>query len=244
MLQKLRRLMPAPMYSAVRSVLCTVAGPMAFSVTTGHAKSAMNGKALDRDGRPIPWLTYPAIDFLRAKDLRRRRVLEFGSGQSTLWWAIHAKEVFSFEDGPEWHAYVTQRAPSNVKVHLVRDSVAEMKSVLEGQPPFDIVLIDSFDRAAVAAIARDVVTSDGVVILDNAEGFWGPEGTYPIMDLFREASFQRVDFFGFAPAMFKPHCTSIFFRDGCFLFRGSENPPRYAGLGKQARLDLETARGE
>jgi hypothetical protein len=38
-----------------------------------------------------------------------------------------------------------------------------------------------------------------VAALDNSEGFWGAEGSYPIIDLFEQEGFMRVDFCGFAP---------------------------------------------
>jgi hypothetical protein len=34
-----------------------------------------------------------------------------------------------------------------------------------------------------------------------------------------------VDFYGYAPGIVQPHCTSIFFKTFCFLF-GDTNPPQ------------------
>ena len=57
-------------------------------------------RAVDKKGDPIPWYTYPAIDFLLLRDYRDKNILEFGSGQSTLWWAARAKFVLSLEEDP------------------------------------------------------------------------------------------------------------------------------------------------
>jgi hypothetical protein len=54
-----------------------------LSVCSGHFRSSVNGKALSQAGVPLPWYTYPAIDFLTQRDFRGRSVLEFGGGQST-----------------------------------------------------------------------------------------------------------------------------------------------------------------
>jgi hypothetical protein len=92
--------------------------------------------------------------------------------------------------------------------------------------PFDIIVIDGLDRLECAARAVPILAEGGAIILDNSEGYWGPEGTYPILDLFRAAKFCRVDFYGYAPGVILPHCTSLFFRDSCFLLVGDENPVR------------------
>ena len=57
--------------------------PLSFALNSGHFKSAFAEKALSRRGKAIPWFTYPAIDFLVAKDFSASSILEFGGGQST-----------------------------------------------------------------------------------------------------------------------------------------------------------------
>lgn len=221
-----RKLFPAPVFSALRALGTLCGAPLRFSVTTGHASSALRGKAVDRNGDPIPWLTYPAIDLLSCKSLADRRVLEFGAGQSTLWFAKRAASVVSFESDPEWHSNLARALPSNAVVHLSAPSLDGIQRVLNASERFDIVLVDGLERVTAAKHALDRVTRDGVVIVDNSEGNWGPPPSYPIMDLFRAAGFMRVDFYGMAPGVIRAHCTSMFFRDGCFLFHGTENPHR------------------
>lgn len=208
-------------------MLGTLCGaPIRFSLLSGHASSSLHGKAVDRDGQPIPWITYPAIDLLSAKTLQERRVLEFGSGQSTLWFAKHSASVVSFENDPEWHKYVAGRVPSNARVHLVPVTLEGLDEILPETQRFDLVLVDGMERLTAATHARDRVSADGVVIVDNSDGNWGPPPSYPIIDLFREAGFMRVDFYGMAPGVIRAHCTSMFFKDGCFLFRGTDIPQR------------------
>ena len=51
-----------------------------------HLKSVVAQRPVDADGRPLPWYTYPAIEYLEQLDFRDRTVFEFGSGASTLFW--------------------------------------------------------------------------------------------------------------------------------------------------------------
>lgn len=51
-----------------------------------------------RDGNHIPWITYSALEFLLQLNLRELKVLEFGSGSSTIFFARNSKVVISFEE--------------------------------------------------------------------------------------------------------------------------------------------------
>ena len=46
---------------------------------------------MDRDGNPLPWYTYPAIEYLRQFDYKDKKVFEFGCGFSSLFWALRAQ---------------------------------------------------------------------------------------------------------------------------------------------------------
>lgn len=59
---------------------------------------------IDRDGNPIPWYTYPAIEYLSQFDVTDKDVFEFGCGNSSLFWADRARLVTSIEDNPDWLA--------------------------------------------------------------------------------------------------------------------------------------------
>ena len=55
-----------------------------------------------RNGNPIPWFTFSAIDFLETIDLRGMRVLEVGGGFSTLYWARRGLTGQTLECDPTW----------------------------------------------------------------------------------------------------------------------------------------------
>lgn len=196
--------------------------PVYFSASRGHFRSSLRATAMDASGNPIPWYTYPTIDFLASKTFDDMTVLEFGGGQSTLWWANRAHRVVTFESDSTWHDRLRQRLPSNVDLRHCRDDLSDAQLPSE---QFDIVVVDGCDRLKAASKSVDRLKPDGALILDNSDQYWGEDGTYPIMDLLRPR-FSRVDFYGHAAGVIMPHCTSIFFPAGCFLFRGDENPTR------------------
>ena len=50
--------------------------------------------AVDCNCKPIPWLTYPSIAFIDPRLSCEMSLFEYGSGNSTLWWAGHVAGHF------------------------------------------------------------------------------------------------------------------------------------------------------
>ena len=50
----------------------------------GHSLSRDSGKSIYKDGAPVPWYSYAAIEFLEQFDLSTKTVFEWGSGNSSL----------------------------------------------------------------------------------------------------------------------------------------------------------------
>lgn len=213
----IKRYAPAPVANFIRSALTAFGAPLWQASRSGHIKSAFAQMAVDRRGDPVPWFSYPCVHLLQASDLTGRRVLEFGSGQSTLWWARHASSVLAFDDNPEWAERVaTHLRPPNA-VHLVPPEWGRARNQVQeavGSNDFDIVVIDGMERSSLLPYAADRLRIDGCIVFDNSR--W-----LGIVDAAAGLDLQRVDFFGPAPGVSLPQCTSIFFRNRCFLFDSS-----------------------
>ena len=203
------------MLQGMKGLLIGLYVPAHFALTTGHLRSAISRRAYDHNGQPVPWYTYPAIQYLATLDYTGCRVLEFGGGQSTLWWAERAAHVTTVELDPGWRDHLT--------------GLLDGKATVCVEPPdetFDVAVIDGGNRQEAAAAAVERVANDGLIVVDNSEGYWGPPPTYPIIDLMNGRGFLRVDFHGYAPCMRRPSCTSLFFRRECRMLGGLPPPPR------------------
>jgi len=177
---------------------------------------------VDTKGESLPWYTYPAIDFLSKKRYKDRHILEWGAGYSSLWWAKRAASVTSIEDDVRWLNELREQAPANLNLAEALDPLIKTRKSLKREK-YDVIVIDGLDRYQCAELSLDLVSDDGCVVLDNAEGYWGAENEYPILELFRHHKYQRVEFFGYVPGIVNPQCTAIFYKDKCFLFAGKEN---------------------
>ena len=209
----IRELLPKWLSNPIRNVGTAFLTPALYSYRTGHFRSSLKMAAVSKDGEPIPWYTYPCIDFLYDRDFKNKIILEFGGGQSTLWWAKRAKAVVTFEGNKEWHDRIETAMPANVELHHVSmedrkacaDQVSEILS-MNAHSRYDVIVIDGLPRRDMVEIACRVVTPDGSIICDNAEG-------YGFYESFKDRGLSRVDFYGNAPGVILPHCTSIYFRE-------------------------------
>ncbi len=216
----IKRITPSILHKFLRSFFTAVFTPIRFSIKKGHFKSSIQVKAVDRFGEPIPWYTYPCVDFLKFRMLKNVNILEFGAGQSTLWWGKNASTVISFEGNKEWYNYLKNRMPANVSLFLPNDNnpescISDINAILSEKRgiKFDIVIIDGLWRAELIDIAKKFLTPNGAIICDNSEG-------YGFYDGFKDDNqFQKVDFYGYAAGCILQSCTTIYFRADCILFK-------------------------
>jgi len=200
--------------------------PLRFSMKTGQFRSCLTGKPVDASGKPVPWYTFPASQFLRSMDFSNDDVLEFGGGQSTLWWAGRARSVTTMEDDPAWARYVQESTSAWSQVVVIAEPDLERQARAPLGSKFDVAIIDGGDRIRCAETALKVLRPDGLIILDNSDGFWGPDGTYPILDLLAEREYLRIDFFGYYSVGMTPGCTSLFFPSSTRRLLNLPPPPR------------------
>ncbi|MGD0877089.1 MAG: hypothetical protein ABSA01_02945 [Anaerolineales bacterium] len=63
-----------------------------------------------------PWLVFDAIDFLVNLPLEGKRVFEYGSGGSTLFWLNYGAECVSIEHDPDWYKMIRTRLEGMARI--------------------------------------------------------------------------------------------------------------------------------
>ena len=111
-----------------------------------HLHSALSKTSIDTDRRPIPWYTYPAIEYLEQLDFSDASVFEYGSGHSTLFWAARAKRVVSVDDDREWFQRLSEKRPSNCELILETDLYEYPGVIGRMGGLFDVIVIDGAAR--------------------------------------------------------------------------------------------------
>lgn len=136
----------------------------------------------------LPWLTKDSVRFIEKHIKKSHKVLEFGSGGSTIFFARRASEVISFESGghsikevgPEhalrWYTILTDKLrASNIKnvelylLHSYPHLSAVHNRLLDALPDnyFNWVLVDGGCRRLCTVKGKDKLISGGYLIIDN-----------------------------------------------------------------------------
>lgn len=121
----------------------------------------------------IPWISYDAIKLLDRFLQRNSRVLEFGSGMSTIWYARRAGEVYAVEDSEPWHARVaslisSERLP-NVRLQHSADVDEYSRFMAHDARGFDLVVVDGNYRYRCTMAALPLLRKGGIFYLDNSD---------------------------------------------------------------------------
>jgi hypothetical protein len=169
---------------------------------------------VDQDNNPIPWVTYSFIDFIKSHLKAHHTVFEFGSGNSTYFYAKYAGMVVSVEHDKEWYDKIIGTKPENAEMifcELVRDGdYCRMPIKLE--ETFDIIIVDGRDRVNCCKQAIKAVSENGVIVLDDSEREFYKEG----INFLKHNGYKELSFSGISPGLFYRKSTSVFYRpDNC-----------------------------
>jgi hypothetical protein len=228
-----KRSLPLAIWQPAKAVLTGIVTPIRFSQKTGHWKSSLRMAACASNGAPIPWYTYPAIDFLSQRNFEGRNVLEFGGGQSTLWWSKHSRSVLTIEDNSAWCAWLRLQIGHNVTLHHLPfigriETVTAIKKIIDAHPirAFDVIIVDGHFRLAAIGLAFSYLAPGGALLIDDSEKYG--------YDQIQNRNCRRIDFFGFAPGVVMRRCTSLVFVKDCFLLKADIPIPN---------IELKTSEG-
>ena len=118
-----------------------------------------------RNGSPIPWFTYPAIDFLDSIELESKNVLEVGGGFSTLYWALRGCSGISLELDQDWSIEITNtlsRLAYSNRITVVNILNPLNKPRLRAQDFLDSRLIDQL-----SSISSDEYPEESLNFIEN-----------------------------------------------------------------------------
>lgn len=176
----------------------------------GLKRTMKNEMCIDKDGNPIPWYTYPAIEYLKQIDFSDKRVFEFGSGNSSLFWSNVAKEVTSVEDNEEWYKSRKKFEKENLKL-LYKTEDDYVNSILEIEGRFDVIVIDGPFRNECCKVALKKIKENSLIILDNTDWSTKFDEFAEAVKILKDANLIQVDFCGFGPINDYTWATSLFF---------------------------------
>jgi hypothetical protein len=190
----------------------------------GQVRSAQRGSPINREGQPIPWYTYPAIEYINRLDFREKKIFEYGSGNSTLYWAQRCKRLASVEDDHDWFKQISSKLPSKVHYQFLPEREDYVHSIQLINDNFDVVIIDGSYRYECVQEAIKKISENAVILLDNSD--WYPEAA----KVLRDANLIQIDMAGFGPINNYTWTTS-FFLTRAFRFKAEGGRQPGHGVG-------------
>lgn len=141
----------------------------------------VNGKKTLEIG--YPWLTPGAIMALELLLTKDFKVLELGSGGSTVFWARRCKSVRSFETDPEWANKVRPSVEKYGNTSLIHADMQRILDEIKAEPDAscDLALSDSSPYQSSRPILTEAIIPKirpgGWLVIDNYNAF-GVEDVY------------------------------------------------------------------
>ena len=190
----------------------------------GLAASMDRRLPISAHAEPLPWYTYPMIEYLMRFDFSRSAVFEYGCGQSSLYWARRAARVWSVEHNPNWYEEMSaQRHPSQTFFLCpTRDDYA--RAIALPGVRFDLIAIDGVWRNDCAGAALPYLNAGGFILLDNAD--WYTD----VACFLRGQGLLEISFSGFGPINDYSWTTSLFILTNTILQEGLADPNPIGGI--------------
>ena len=189
-------------------------GHKGYLVHTGWFNAFDTQQAVDGNGDPLPWVTYSFIDFVKTRLNKEMSVFEYGSGNSTLFYAKKVKNVVSVEHDEAWYNKIVTSKPENAEMifcKLEKGGEYSHKAATLNEK-FDIIIVDGRDRVNCCLNCLPALKPGGVVILDDAHRKDYIKGR----DFLKDSGYKEIPFTGIAPGLFYLKTTSVFYKpDNC-----------------------------
>lgn len=201
-------------------------------VETGWLNSLTTSRPVNAANQPIPWYTYPSIEFIEPKVKREWNVFEWGSGNSTLWWSQRVNRVISVDHDPEWFRSISNQMPDNVSIKLITEKTSYIQALEQSVSEtngalLDVIVIDGEWRNECAKQAINFLSPEGVIIFDNTDRIMFREGTAHL----DTCGLFRIDFYGMIASYLYKNCTSVFMNTPAFLRSGALPSDHRTSLG-------------
>jgi len=152
---------------------------------------------------PKPLLTDSFLNWFETYDWSNKKLLELGSGNSTLYFSKFFKSVLSYETNEEWFIKLKSKTEDNVMLQKVDSIFSYLKNNTENINDFDVILIDSGENRS--KISDWLIDSKfkGVIFFDNSD--WNRRS----IGNFLKNDFLEIPFFGLKPVYDYLSCTSV-----------------------------------
>jgi hypothetical protein len=207
-----------------------------FKDKYGYIHTVNQDRPVDADLVPIPWFTYPAIEYISQLDLSDKNIFEWGSGNSSLFFSKRCKSLISVESDKGWYRLIEENRSPNQK--LLFCDPEKLADAIGPFDKFDVIIIDTANRYNCAINALKHLSDGGLIILDNSDWY---ANTSKILR--EEGNLIEVDMHGFGPINGYSWTTSFYFHRKFNFTPLHDRQPHYskAKIAQTVSDDFDTS---
>lgn len=192
----------------LRSILSF--GIKGYLAEIGWFVALKHKSSVNEENAPIPWFTYSFIDFLKNRLNKEQAIFEFGSGNSTRYFAEKVNNISSLEHDKAWYETGLKDKPQNANLIFCEldENGNYCRGAMNTKQKFDIIIVDGRDRVNCCLQSIEALKEDGVLILDDSERERYNDGRIALI----AKGFKELSFSGISPGFFYRKETSVFYR--------------------------------
>tara|TARA_B100000214_G_C23946754_1_gene618366 strand:- start:540 stop:1541 length:1002 start_codon:yes stop_codon:yes gene_type:complete len=152
---------------------------------------------------PKPLLTDSFLNWFETYNWSNKKLLELGSGNSTLYFSKFFESVLSYETNEKWFIKLKSKIEDNVKLQKVDSIISHLKHNTKNINNFEVILIDAGENRA--EISEWLIESKfkGIIFFDNSD--WSRKSIVNFLN----NDFLEIPFFGLKPVYDFLSCTSV-----------------------------------
>lgn len=181
----------------------------------GWFRSFCTQSAVNASGEPIPWINYSMLHFLMPRLPEDISLLEFGSGNSTLYWASKVKQVVAVEHHPVWIDYIRKQFAGipNIQLLTAGDDDGYETAPIALNKKFELIVVDGIRRIECARCALELLSEDGCILFDDTQ----MSDHKDVFEIMKQYGFKALRISGAKPIQNDYSEATVFYRPNNIL---------------------------
>ncbi len=196
--------------------------------------SCQLGEIMKVNDQPIPLLTNSFLNWFQTQSWSGKKLLELGSGSSTLYFSKYFSALTSFETNQDWYSKMLKEIPKSVNLKKTESILRSLED--ESLNDFDVILIDAGESRVKISRFLENHKFKGIIFFDNSE--WYRKSIKILLSL----GYIEIPFFGIKPVEDWVSCTSVLIRDkdiAKFFSSDWKELPEFASFNSSNEWDIE-----
>lgn len=157
-------------------------------------------------------MNYSITNFLQKRLTKDIRILEWGSGYSTIYIANMVKRVTTIESNLLWYNKLLKLTNKTTNIEMFHvpfgQGYIDIIDNISKNKKYEMIIVDGFFRVKCAQKAIQYLTDDGILLLDDSNR----ERYKDIFIFYKNNGFKELTFSGLKPSNIQLNYTTIFYR--------------------------------